>query len=315
MSKNNLVSASQVLALALAVALFLPNSVLALTIQLNDRGGATFYQDQVLGDESPEKPEDKKVEVEKPETERKNESQTENKQKEKEIKKETEKNKLETKVLPKLEPIKIKQNEQRKIEIKSTDEKLKIELKDDKKTSGFEKIESMESTTIKFKQPKSATGGEAEGEFELRPDGTGEMKFKSNGVEVQAKGQFTVDPITNQVTVTTLSGQQHELKHFPKEALDAMADKLGAAQTASGTADTSKLKPEIELTENAEGKMVYQATILEKKKFLGLFSWDKPKTVELDDQTGEVKDIASSTPEATPAQNAWFNWLRNSLSI
>jgi|GEM_PF-4266967 len=325
MSKSTLISTTQVLALALAVALFLPSSVLALTIQLNDRGGATFYQDQVLGDDSSEKSETEKTEVEKPETEKKESEKTEtehkeetkpeNRRQEKEIKSETEKNKIEKKTREKAEVREIKRNEKRKIEIKNTDEKLKIELKSGEKTGDFEKVETMESRSVKFKQPKSATGEEMEGEFELRPDGTGEMKFKSNGVEVQAKGQFTIDPVTNQIMVTTLSGQQHELKHLPKEALDAMAKKLGAAQTASGTADTSGEMPEIELKETAEGKMVYQATIREKKKFLGMFGWDRPKTVELDDETGEVKETAASTTEVTPAQNAWFNWLRDSLSI
>jgi hypothetical protein len=131
-------------------------------------------------------------------------------------------------------------------------------------------------------------------EFELHKDGSGdEMKFKSNGVEVKTKSQFNVDPETNEVTLTSPSGQEHELNYLPREALDAMAGQLGTPQSASGSTNTSQSETEIELKENSEGEMVYQATVQERKRFLGLFGWDKPKTVELNDQTGEVVDVSA----------------------
>jgi outer membrane biosynthesis protein TonB len=119
MSKNKLISSTQILALALAVALFLPSSVIALTIQLNNQGGATFYQDQVLGDDSDEKPEDEKEsETEQPETKSRSEDEKPETESEPETQSKSEDEKSETEKKSLEEP-KRKSATKAKIEVKS----------------------------------------------------------------------------------------------------------------------------------------------------------------------------------------------------
>jgi len=98
---------------------------------------------------------------------------------------------------------------------------------------------------------------------------------------------FTIDPITNLVTVTTPSGQEHILYHLPDQAIERMQE-VGLLLPA----EDAEL-PDEELTEELEliatdDNLVYQLDSSQLKKLLGIFNRQVPRRIVLDDDTGTV---------------------------
>ncbi len=314
MSSTKTAQLSLVLGLLFALLLVLPGQVLALTIQLQEQGGATFYQDQVLGKGSDsagsEVSETKESELEKSETKH-DESETEVE------KSEPKSTRLEAtpEARPTATPKPILRNEQRKIEIKSSSDrkKLKVELKQGKKNqAATEKIETLETQRVNVKLPKSKLGDFMERELELHEDSqTENLNISSAGVTAKTKAEFLIDPVSKEVKVKTPSGLVHELQHLPDQAKQALLGHQTELTAAKKASDSPQDQSEIELTENKNGEVVYQATVTEPKRFLGLFSWQKSKTLELVDQTGEVRDVTATTATTTNP----LNWLRERFSF
>lgn len=151
-----------------------------------------------------------------------------------------------------------------------------------------------------------------ERELELHEDSqTENLNISSAGVTAKTKAEFLIDPVSKEVKVKTPSGLVHELQHLPDQAKQALLGHQTELTAAKKASDSPQDQSEIELTENKNGEVVYQATVTEPKRFLGLFSWQKSKTLELVDQTGEVRDVTVTTATTTNP----LNWLRERFSF
>lgn len=129
-----------------------------------------------------------------------------------------------------------------------------------------------------------------------------DLELKSRNVRASIRGaQFTLDPKTNEVILTTPSGNEHILKHLPDQALERMKE-VGLI-TMDSTTEKNALEAEV----TADG-VKYKARIKVKKKLLGLFNREVDAEVILDDETGEV------TQQTIPARGFWGRFL-NSISI
>lgn len=105
-----------------------------------------------------------------------------------------------------------------------------------------------------------------------------ELELQSRGVKavIQNGATFNLNPSTNEVTLTTPSGNTMVLKHLPDQAVDRLKAE------AQVDPDTTKVE------QRDDGSIVYQADGVTEKKLFGLFTRRVRTQVELNDQTGEV---------------------------
>lgn len=130
-------------------------------------------------------------------------------------------------------------------------------------------------------------------------NGEQELEMESMGVVARLRrAEFNFDPETGVVTVTTPSGEEHVLNHFPDQALDRIRA-VHLEDDIESTLDGE----DVEVEENEDGVVEYRALGRRKAKFLGLFSRDIETEVVLDDETGEV------TEEDLPATSFLDNVL------
>lgn len=115
-----------------------------------------------------------------------------------------------------------------------------------------------------------------------------QFKFNSNGATARTGAQFILDQDSGLVSIVTPSGNTHDLKHFPDEAMAVMQEKGKMSfLTDAGQAPSSD-NYEMELVQNEEGEVVYRARVRAQKKLLGLIPWEFEQELELNDSTGEV---------------------------
>ena len=112
-----------------------------------------------------------------------------------------------------------------------------------------------------------------------REDGKQEMELESRGITARlTRAEFVYDATTGIVTLTTPSGNVHELNHFPDQAILRMEE-----------VTTDDLEnADIEVSTTDDGSIIYKSKGTKKTKFLGLFSRDVDTEIVLDDETGEV---------------------------
>lgn len=110
------------------------------------------------------------------------------------------------------------------------------------------------------------------------------QNFEISSREIKASvkdgAQFTVDPVSGLIVVTTPSGQEHTLYHLPDQAVDKMLE--------AGVIASKQDADSLEVTTAKDGSLVYTTQAEKTKKFFGLFPWQKRTQVSLDDSTGEV---------------------------
>jgi hypothetical protein len=107
-------------------------------------------------------------------------------------------------------------------------------------------------------------------------------RLQSRNVSAVISGAtFTVDETTNIVTLTTPSGQFHELTHLPDQVITHLLTKNSLAENETPT--------ELEVIATDEG-VTYTTTIQKKKRFLGLLSREVPTEVQVDDVTGDISE-------------------------
>lgn len=114
-------------------------------------------------------------------------------------------------------------------------------------------------------------------------DGQRELKIKtSNGFEARLRNaDFVVNPDTGAVTVIDANGGEHELLHFPDEALQAV-------QKNKITLPNNN--PEVEIEIQADGSVTQRIkNVVKKQKVFGIFSRDVQGEAVVDDATGEVE--------------------------
>jgi hypothetical protein len=122
----------------------------------------------------------------------------------------------------------------------------------------------------------------------------GKTEIESRSIKAKLNGaQFNLDPITNQVLLTTPSGQEHILKHLPDQAITRMEE--------NGFFNTGDEEIEVETT--ADGIIQYKMDSSQPKKFLGIIKREVPVDVTLNDETGEV-----TTTEIQP-KSFWGKFL------
>lgn len=117
-------------------------------------------------------------------------------------------------------------------------------------------------------------------------EGEKRLEIKSRFTKAVLNGaSFELDPETNAVTLTTPSGNEHTLIHLPDQAIERMQ----AVYFGEGDDNGQLVEAEVEL-EVEDGRTVYKAKSLRKKKLLGLFDRYVESEVTLDDETGEVNE-------------------------
>lgn len=116
---------------------------------------------------------------------------------------------------------------------------------------------------------------------QLQNEGTG-FQIQSREITANLKdgAEFTIDPKTNQVIVTTPSGQEHVLYHLPDQAVERMLE--------AGVIDSKQEAEDLNLDTLDDGTVLYRTDSVKTKRVFGLIPWQKQTQVLLDDQTGEV---------------------------
>jgi hypothetical protein len=293
----------------------------ALTILINDAGQITISEGQVLGDNTEHvTTEEKSVEMIK-KMERKNEEKSQQQAKTLKIIKAAEEKRLkiksdqknteisiekkESKERPKNQDQKIEQLKE-KIETRNLELKLPAKLKTES-TETLQTEETRLESALKSEKIQKVTEERQkrsdlmEIRTKTREDGSPETEFEAGSVKAKLRAnEFSVDPKTNAVTITTPTGKTHVLQHLPDQALQQMA--------ADGLVDPADPAgaPELEVETKNDGAVVYKTTVAKTHKLFGFIPFEDTSTVELIDGSGETT--------ITPSNNSFLNRLLLRLS-
>lgn len=109
-----------------------------------------------------------------------------------------------------------------------------------------------------------------------------EIRSRNITARMQKGAEFVYDPVTNMLTITTPSGNVHELNHLPDQAIAGM---IGAGRIAAA----EQIEGDLEIIEE-EDTVLYQARVVKNKRLLGIFKRSVPSEVILDDSTGVVTE-------------------------
>jgi len=259
------------------LSLGIASQVRALEIEVSENGTVYFYNDQVLGKNSDnERDDDRPRQL--------------------------------------LRSVPISANKQINLQPKS--DSMRVEMQDKQDKQDRERLQlhqddRMEVGRMELKAPVSTTNtrmrmeeeaGEEEGETlreRLREErmerneetmqiknqvreGANELQLQTRNVKARLSqgAEFTLDPKTSEVTITTPSGNTHVLNHLPDQAIANMTE-------AGFFGPNQFLADDIEV-ETSGDQIKYKAKIKEDKRFLGLFRREVEKEIELDDETGEI---------------------------
>lgn len=269
---KKVVSTSIVLLLMLTIA----PQISALEIEISENGTAYFYQDKVLG----------------------NNSDTNNN---------AQKQRQPIKSLP--------ANNNQQIRIRPNQEKIEVQLtKPTKQDSNFKNSEKMDANRLEMKMPAQLNqdkiqnrqdqpnqNNQAKQEYqqqlqqqrqereEERLEIRSKLENKEQRMELESRqvkarvlngAEFTIDPETNQVNITTPSGQEHQLNHLPDQAVERLLEK--------GLIDSKQDADSLIINSNEQGDLLYQTQANRTKRVFGLIPWQRRTSVSLNDQTGEV---------------------------
>ncbi len=288
----------------IALSISIPQ-VFALELKISQDGKVYFYEDAVLGDDDTE------------ENEIEDESNDADENKIEDESNDADENKIEDeRELGDL--IKTTNLDGGKISIETDNEEIKVDIE---KRSGSNKLESSKVNRFSMEIPSKKTKAQVkiseknktdikqtreehkayleklkeerqarvEEQLELRnkqrEDSTQEMELESRGVTARlTRAEFVYDSESGIVTLTTPSGNVHELNHFPDQALMRMEE----------VAADDLEEADIEVSTTEDGTIVYKTKGTKMTKFLGLFSRDIDTEIILVDETGEV--IESELP-------------------
>ncbi|MFH2118661.1 MAG: hypothetical protein ABII10_02920 [Candidatus Paceibacterota bacterium] len=111
------------------------------------------------------------------------------------------------------------------------------------------------------------------------------LQSRQSNASLSQGAAFTIDPVTNLVTVTTPSGLEHVLYNLPDQAILRM-EEAGLITAEEANLPIDELG---ELIINAtEDGLVYELQAPTQRKFLGIFNRQVPRRIALVDDTGEV---------------------------
>lgn len=268
-------------------------AAMAVDIVITDRGDILWYDSQVLGDKSEdeqrqEKPENRSDEQRKPEIMRTNSAAE---RKELQIKAEDKNIEIRLQnagsspqATPRLEKVETMKSERLQLQmpanLKATEagaavrNEQRTQVKDDLKVLRSEYQEQLREARQERKQEMI----EIRNQFKEQKQ---QLLLESRNVRAQLKNgaQFTIDPKTNEIMVTTPSGNTHILNHLPDQAIERMK--------AAGVITESD---ELEIESADEGTVTYTLQARKAKKLLGVLKREIPVEVKLDDSTGEVNE-------------------------
>ncbi|MBT3249868.1 MAG: hypothetical protein HN846_02475 [Candidatus Pacebacteria bacterium] len=265
----------------------------ALEIQIYPNGNIEFYSGSVLGDDDEQ--EGRESEDDESEDEKEDEKKSKSEHR-----------------------IKSVRSNNKNFVVKDKEDKFEIELRDkddDDDHDEFRKIERMEADDIRVKFPAKLNDNDrdknddddeyeqryAEKIREERKDRAEEMvelknklREKSQVLELESRkikaslkngAVFNLDPVTNEVMITTPSGEEHVLNHLPDQAIERM-EAAGLFFGVSGEAEE-----ELEVETNDLGELIYTKKDKVRKKLFGLFPRQVESEIVLNDTTGEVTEV------------------------
>lgn len=306
---------------------------LAMEIVISDSGTMSFYNDQVLGREDDregvtnagnaraETTRDQSREQEGREQERVRETRSTGREDDKE---EYVRDEKPTKTVPRTSNTKLRVSSERdKVEVKLEDKRekpaegldaidfrkeertstdrlrletsaqLRDEVRDSREEGSEERIERRsESAERAREERRERTEEKIEIRSERREDGTQEFQFESRNVRARLNGaEFVLDPETNEVTVVTPSGEEKVLSHLPDQVITKMQEN-GFFDNVGGV---NPEELELELETREDGRVVYATTVEKEKKLLGFFTRKVQTRLEMDDETGEVRETELPT--------------------
>jgi len=273
----------------LTIAIIAAPQALALEIKVNDRGVINFYEDHVLGRN----------------TDSVNPTSTSR-------------------------PIKtIPAYADKKVYLKANADETTVELRKTPNSNrgDFVSTETMKSDRVKMSFPAKLDDGRDDNESgqgyleKIRTERTERTKemvelknrfkekkqvleLKSRNVKASLKNgaEFVLDPITNEVTITTPSGEERVLNHLPDQAIE----KMEAAGLFFGISDDAE--EELEVETNESGELIYTKKDQIEKKLFGIFPRQVDSKIILNDATGEVTEV-----ELAP--NSIFEQFFNAISF
>lgn len=164
-------------------------------------------------------------------------------------------------------------------------------LDEEARKKALEKSQEEYKKNIEKLQEERKTKTEERVEIRSNYDqGQGErFEIQSRDIKAKLEGaNFAYDQDSEDVILTTPSGQEHILQHLPDEAIERM--------TENGFFINKD--QEIEITTTDDGQVKYIAPSQRNKRFLGLFNRQVNTEVALDDLTGEV--VETEIPTTSP---------------
>ncbi len=305
--------------------LVLPQSALALTIEVLDSGRVSFYEDVVLGEEDSISQDKNSEKIEKYQAEMMEQKQngTERREQLKEI----------------------RPNENKQIEMRTEGSEVKIELRNkDQSKAGFEKSEKLSVPRVELKAPaglkeeqlkeikqrmqkdseqlknesmerrEEMMGKRAElskEEQQKREEYINKLKEeraerKDELMEIksrQEKGEAHLEFKSRDVTAKSKQGADFSFDPETNEVsvltpsgeehvLNHLPDQAITKMRAAGVLKESDFEEEteVEIETTEDGVVQYKTQGVDQKKILGLFPIDIEKEVLLDDATGEVTE-------------------------
>ncbi len=128
-----------------------------------------------------------------------------------------------------------------------------------------------------------------------------ELKSRHATALLRNGAEFNLDPSTNEVSITTPSGQEHTLNHLPDQAIERM-------EAAGFFMGGENLAEEVEVQVYDNGDLYYHKPDKIKKRLFGVIPVEVDSEIVLNDNTGEVIE-----KEAAP--NTIFEQFFNSVSF
>jgi hypothetical protein len=265
---------TQTLGAALVLLLLVsPQLVSALEIEVTSSGQVIFYQGRVLGEDSQGSDVGS--------TDHRQEVKTISPQERKDVLVRTDDDKLQIEVVNK-DGVERSRLELREV-VEADGVRLEFPSSDSRPVRGD--LDSYQAKLLEQRQERAEEMVQLRNRLE---NGENRLELKARHVTAKLSqgASFNLDPETNQVTITTPSGEEHILYHLPDQAILRMQEVGLLSQTDEG----EEVEAEIEITE--DGDLIYQVEDDQHRRFLGLFPREVPVEIELDDDTGEVSEQA-----------------------
>lgn len=139
------------------------------------------------------------------------------------------------------------------------------------------------------RQDRSKRTDKIEIKRQLNDDGTQETEIEAGAIKAKFKAaEFTVDPATNNVLISTPTGETHTLMHLPDQALLQM-EQAGLLDSADPLAQS-----ELSLETNADGSVMYKTKMKRTRRVFGFIPITVEQEVTLNDSDGTTTSTAIS---------------------